>query len=134
MDNFGGVWRDRAKNILGNIGDGAREWIDNVSEKTKNSELSRILSDKLQDRKFLSTSSRDVETAEENPNISSTFGSDWASELSLSRTQRLVGFAMCFAAGAMMLFLSILVLPTSALHPAKFALSFTLGNILILLR
>ncbi|GJD05747.1 Vesicle transport protein SFT2A [Galdieria sulphuraria] len=124
---------DRARNVLGNIGDNARDFIDNVSEKTQNSSLSRILSDKLQDRKsLLTTSGGDEEAAETNVNPSSTFGSDWASELSLSRTQRLVGFAMCFVAGAMMLFLSILMLPTSALRPAKFALSFTLGNILVL--
>ncbi|GJQ11529.1 hypothetical protein GpartN1_g4072.t1 [Galdieria partita] len=125
-------WSDRARSVLGNIEDNAREFIDNVSEKTQNSSISRILSDKLQDRKSLLTTSRDEEAAEENANTFSTFGSDWASEMSLTRTQRLVGFAMCFVAGALMLFLSVMMLPTSALRPAKFALSFTLGNILVL--
>ncbi|KAK4523976.1 hypothetical protein GAYE_SCF00G1874 [Galdieria yellowstonensis] len=129
------VWNklsERTRNVLGSIGDNARDFMETVSEKTHHSSLTKLLSDKLQDRNSLLTASRDEEAQEESTNASSAFGRDWASELSLSRTQRLVGFAMCFVAGAMMLFLSILLLPTSALRPTKFALSFTLGNILVL--
>mmetsp|Transcript_8275 Transcript_8275/g.16784 ORF Transcript_8275/g.16784 Transcript_8275/m.16784 type:complete len:154 (+) Transcript_8275:672-1133(+) len=49
---------------------------------------------------------------------------------SMSLTQRMAAFAMFFGAGGFMTFMSLLFLPTIVLHPAKFALSFTFGNLL----
>ncbi|CAG8733174.1 17985_t:CDS:2, partial [Acaulospora morrowiae] len=51
----------------------------------------------------------------------------------LSRWQRLVGFGVFLAAGALCLLIAFMTLPMMVLRPAKFAVTFTMGSILILL-
>eukprot|EP00871_Galdieria_phlegrea_P000001 jgi/Galph1/1000/GphlegSOOS_G5852.1 len=128
---------EQAKNALDKFGDSARDLVDNIGDKTHagTSSLSRLLSEKLDNRKSSSLTTErgdieDLESAQDTNSSTSLFGTDWASELSLTRSQRLVGFLLCFVAGAFMLFFSILILPTAAIRPAKFALSFTFGNLL----
>ncbi|CAL0333201.1 unnamed protein product [Lupinus luteus] len=56
------------------------------------------------------------------------FMDDFNSNCTLSTKQRLYGFAICFAAGLTFTLLSMLVF----LKPIKFAITFTLGNLLSL--
>uniref|UniRef100_A0A7S3EM37 Vesicle transport protein n=1 Tax=Rhodosorus marinus TaxID=101924 RepID=A0A7S3EM37_9RHOD len=50
--------------------------------------------------------------------------------LNLTWTQRLILFLMTFAAGAIMMCLAVMFIPLIVVKPAKFALSFTFGNVL----
>lgn len=50
----------------------------------------------------------------------------------LTRTQRLYGFGICFALGWLVSFLACFALPQIGSNPAKFALLYTLGNIIAL--
>jgi len=53
----------------------------------------------------------------------------------LGYLNRILGFLMCFIAGMFLIFTSIFVfLPFLVIRPHKFALSFTLGNILSIVR
>jgi len=49
---------------------------------------------------------------------------------SLSYSQRLAGFASCFILGWLIAFLALLTLPTIATSPEKFAILYTLGNLI----
>jgi hypothetical protein len=53
--------------------------------------------------------------------------------LGLSRTQRLTGFAVCFALGTLCSLMSSSFVPIIALRPAKFAIPYTIGNVLSIL-
>lgn len=50
----------------------------------------------------------------------------------LSRWDRLLGFAGCLLGAAVCFFVSFLTLPMLAIRPAKFALSFSLGSLLVM--
>ncbi|KAF4611848.1 hypothetical protein D9613_003774 [Agrocybe pediades] len=50
----------------------------------------------------------------------------------LSRWERLLGFGGCLIGAAICFFVSFLTLPLLAIKPAKFALSFSLGSILVM--
>ncbi|KAF9477987.1 ER-to-golgi vesicle protein transport Sft2 [Pholiota conissans] len=50
----------------------------------------------------------------------------------LSRWERLLGFGGCLIGAAVCFFVSFLTLPVLALRPAKFALSFSLGSLLVM--
>lgn len=50
----------------------------------------------------------------------------WNQATTLNRTERLIGFGVCFALGLMLSFLS----PLFILRPTKFAVIFTIGNLL----
>eukprot|EP00180_Rhodochaete_pulchella_P001796 Plantae.Rhodophyta-Rhodochaete_pulchella.ctg270.p1 GENE.Plantae.Rhodophyta-Rhodochaete_pulchella.ctg270~~Plantae.Rhodophyta-Rhodochaete_pulchella.ctg270.p1 ORF type:complete len:188 (-),score=21.28 Plantae.Rhodophyta-Rhodochaete_pulchella.ctg270:192-755(-) len=50
----------------------------------------------------------------------------------MTQTQRMVAFLMCFATGALMIAMAVSFVPIIAIKPMKFALSFTLGNLLAL--
>jgi hypothetical protein len=59
---------------------------------------------------------------------------DWwdslGSHCSLSRTQRFYGFGICFALGSLCSFLSAMFLPSVAVSPENFALTYSLGNLI----
>ncbi|KAF8968692.1 ER-to-golgi vesicle protein transport Sft2 [Flammula alnicola] len=50
----------------------------------------------------------------------------------LSRWERLLGFGGCLIGAAVCFFVSFMTLPFLALRPAKFALSFSLGSLLVM--
>eukprot|EP00762_Andalucia_godoyi_P007473 ANDGO_07847.mRNA.1 Protein transport protein SFT2 len=50
--------------------------------------------------------------------------------LTMSRTQRFYGFLICMSAGLLCSFLAALYLPSIIVNPRKFALVYTLGNVL----
>ncbi|KAF9529077.1 ER-to-golgi vesicle protein transport Sft2 [Crepidotus variabilis] len=50
----------------------------------------------------------------------------------LSRWERLLGFAGCLVGAAVCFFVAFLTLPLLAIKPAKFALSFSLGSLLVM--
>ncbi|KAF8890673.1 ER-to-golgi vesicle protein transport Sft2 [Infundibulicybe gibba] len=50
----------------------------------------------------------------------------------LSRWERLLGFGGCLIGAAVCFFVSFLTLPLLAIRPAKFALSFSLGSLLVM--
>ncbi|KAF8970601.1 ER-to-golgi vesicle protein transport Sft2 [Flammula alnicola] len=50
----------------------------------------------------------------------------------LSRWERLLGFGGCLLGAAVCFFVSFMTLPFLALRPAKFALSFSLGSLLVM--
>jgi len=52
--------------------------------------------------------------------------------LNMPYWQRVLACCVCFIAGALMIILSTLLLPLLAVRPEKFALTFTLGNIICL--
>ncbi|KAI9229030.1 MAG: Got1/Sft2-like family-domain-containing protein [Piptocephalis tieghemiana] len=51
----------------------------------------------------------------------------------LTYTQRFIGFIICSLLGAFCLFLSFFTLPMLIIRPQKFALSFTLGSLLVMI-
>eukprot|EP00824_Muranothrix_gubernata_P007702 TRINITY_DN19806_c0_g1_i1.p1 TRINITY_DN19806_c0_g1~~TRINITY_DN19806_c0_g1_i1.p1 ORF type:complete len:179 (+),score=25.38 TRINITY_DN19806_c0_g1_i1:29-538(+) len=51
---------------------------------------------------------------------------------SLTMQQRLWGFGICFTVGVLCTFLSTLALPAILIRPEKFAIPYTLGNLLAL--
>eukprot|EP00163_Fabomonas_tropica_P028591 TRINITY_DN585_c0_g1_i1.p1 TRINITY_DN585_c0_g1~~TRINITY_DN585_c0_g1_i1.p1 ORF type:complete len:219 (+),score=21.50 TRINITY_DN585_c0_g1_i1:132-788(+) len=61
---------------------------------------------------------------------------DWWTEINeeftLTKKQRLYGFAFTFGMGMVCSFLSVMFLPSLLIHPGKFAAAYTLGNILSL--
>ncbi|OJA21418.1 hypothetical protein AZE42_10340 [Rhizopogon vesiculosus] len=50
----------------------------------------------------------------------------------LSRWERLLGFGACLLGAAVCFFVAFLTLPLLALNPAKFALAFSLGSLLVM--
>ncbi|KAF8622610.1 hypothetical protein AX15_006868 [Amanita polypyramis BW_CC] len=52
--------------------------------------------------------------------------------LALSRWERLLGFVACLIGAAVCFFVAFITLPLLALKPAKFALSFSLGSMLVM--
>jgi len=50
----------------------------------------------------------------------------------LSRWDRLLGFGACLIGAAVCFFVAFLTIPTLALRPAKFALAFSLGSLLVM--
>ena len=62
------------------------------------------------------------------------FGEELKGLFDLNWTQRLALFAMTFSAGAVLIALSFTFLPWIVLKPHKFAVSFTMGNILAITR
>ncbi|KAK2465537.1 hypothetical protein APHAL10511_002429 [Amanita phalloides] len=52
--------------------------------------------------------------------------------LALSRWERLLGFVACLIGAAVCFFVSFITLPFLALKPAKFALAFSLGSLLVM--
>ncbi|KAG4941835.1 hypothetical protein JHK87_045706 [Glycine soja] len=70
----------------------------------------------------------DQQAAALNSSNSFAFMDDFNRNCTLSTTQRLYGFAICFAAGLTCTLLSMLVF----FKPIKFAIAFTLGNLLSL--
>ncbi|KAM6493245.1 ER-to-golgi vesicle protein transport Sft2 [Amanita muscaria] len=52
--------------------------------------------------------------------------------LALSRWERLLGFVACLMGAAVCFFVSFITLPLLALKPAKFALAFSLGSMLVM--
>jgi len=52
--------------------------------------------------------------------------------VALSRWERLLGFGGCLIGAAVCFFVAFLTLPLLALRPAKFALSFSLGSLLVM--
>mmetsp|Transcript_16303 Transcript_16303/g.33113 ORF Transcript_16303/g.33113 Transcript_16303/m.33113 type:complete len:138 (-) Transcript_16303:359-772(-) len=54
--------------------------------------------------------------------------------LNMTPAERMGAFLLSFAAGALLIVLSILFLPLIVIKPAKFAMSFALGNLLSLFR
>lgn len=61
-----------------------------------------------------------------------TFLDQFDDMVSLSRGQRLIGFAVTFILGWLISIMSLFALPQIVLHPEKFALLYTAGNILSL--
>ncbi|CAG8485142.1 4949_t:CDS:2, partial [Scutellospora calospora] len=55
---------------------------------------------------------------------------DW---FTLTRWQRLVGFGVLFAAGALCFLIAFVSLPLLALRPRKFVITYTMGSFLIIL-
>jgi hypothetical protein len=51
----------------------------------------------------------------------------------LSRWERFIGFLLCCAGAAICLAVSFLTVPLIAIRPAKFAVSFAMGNVLFIL-
>lgn len=51
----------------------------------------------------------------------------------LSRWERLLGFGGCLAGAAVCFFVAFMTLPLLAVRPAKFALAFSLGSVLVML-
>ncbi|KAJ4839487.1 hypothetical protein Tsubulata_030724 [Turnera subulata] len=68
------------------------------------------------------------EAEEQNNSNSAAFIDDFNRNCTLSTKQRFYGFAICFSAGLACTLLSMLVF----FHPIKFAVTFTLGNLLSL--
>ncbi|KAJ1476142.1 hypothetical protein T484DRAFT_1825953, partial [Baffinella frigidus] len=52
--------------------------------------------------------------------------------MSLSYKKRLIGFAICLASGLFFIALSTLMLPFIVLKPHKFAVAYSLGNLLMM--
>eukprot|EP00164_Ancoracysta_twista_P002596 GFYU01003452.1.p1 GENE.GFYU01003452.1~~GFYU01003452.1.p1 ORF type:complete len:161 (+),score=37.34 GFYU01003452.1:142-624(+) len=57
---------------------------------------------------------------------------DVGDNCSMSRKNRMYGFAICFGCGALCSLLSCLFLPAILIHPGRFAVTYTLGNLLSL--
>jgi hypothetical protein len=51
----------------------------------------------------------------------------------LSRWERFLGFLLCCAGAAVCFFVAFFTLPLLALRPAKFAVAFSMGNLLFIL-
>ncbi|RGB25819.1 Got1/Sft2-like family-domain-containing protein [Rhizophagus diaphanus] len=51
----------------------------------------------------------------------------------LTRWQRFVGFGVCMAAGVLCFLIAFLTLPLLALKPRKFAVTYTMGSVLVLM-
>jgi hypothetical protein len=61
-----------------------------------------------------------------------TFGQEFDEHISLSRKTRLILFAVTFIAGWLVSLLALLALPQIISHPEKFAILYTVGNIISL--
>lgn len=61
-----------------------------------------------------------------------TFEQQFNDYCALSRTQRLLGFSVCFALGWLVSLISLIAIPQIAVRPEKFALTYTLGNMISL--
>jgi hypothetical protein len=66
------------------------------------------------------------------PEHERTYADDLDELFSLTRTQRLYGFLICFTIGWLISLMSLMALGQIAFHPAKFALLYTVGNIVSL--
>ncbi|KAH9834450.1 ER-to-golgi vesicle protein transport Sft2 [Rhodofomes roseus] len=66
------------------------------------------------------------------PLRSSERSNDEEAYFALSRWERLLGFGGCLIGAAVCFFVAFLTLPMIALRPAKFALAFSLGSLLIM--
>lgn len=65
--------------------------------------------------------------------LAAQFSSEWSALTSLSWKQRLIAFCMCATVGCVMLFMAFSFLPMVFLGaPAKFAISYALGNFFLL--
>jgi len=53
--------------------------------------------------------------------------------LALSRWERFLGFLLCCAGAAICFFIAFITVPLLALRPAKFAVAFSMGNVLFML-
>jgi len=61
-----------------------------------------------------------------------TFTEEVDEACTLSRTQRMYGFIGCFIVGWVITLLSVLALPQIVSEPARFAILYTVGNIVAL--
>jgi len=61
-----------------------------------------------------------------------TFSQEFDETCSMSRTTRLYGFAGCFVAGWIITIISLFALPQIISHPEKFAILYTVGNVVAL--
>ena len=61
-----------------------------------------------------------------------TYAEEFDAMVSLTRTQRMYGFGITFVFGWIVSLLSLISLPQIATHPEKFALMYTVGNIISL--
>mmetsp|Transcript_4462 Transcript_4462/g.12168 ORF Transcript_4462/g.12168 Transcript_4462/m.12168 type:complete len:209 (-) Transcript_4462:1668-2294(-) len=73
---------------------------------------------------------RGMQPADEPPSMQQELYDEVNDVLNMPYWQRVLACGLCFFAGAAMLLLSTLLLPVIILRPEKFALSFTLGNLL----
>lgn len=66
------------------------------------------------------------------PPAEKTFADEFDDMMTLTRTQRLYGFAFTFVVGWLINLMSLFAVPQIVLHPQKFALLYTFGNVISL--
>mmetsp|Transcript_4673 Transcript_4673/g.14122 ORF Transcript_4673/g.14122 Transcript_4673/m.14122 type:complete len:238 (-) Transcript_4673:188-901(-) len=118
-----GDLQNAAKKGLGNVGEKLGDLGDMASGTVKGGVRSV--------RSMLGEDANDLEAAERREQIQQqSMVEEFNEVLNLSWIQKIILFLMTFAAGAIMICLSVAFLPLIVIKPAKFALSFTFGNVL----
>eukprot|EP00871_Galdieria_phlegrea_P000592 jgi/Galph1/1533/GphlegSOOS_G220.1 len=112
---------EQAKNALDKFGDSARDLVDNIGDKHMQEPSSSLTTER--------GDIEDLESAQDTNSSTSLFGTDWASELSLTRSQRLVGFLLCLSRVLSCCFFSFSFF-LLLLYACQICFSFTFGNLL----